>query len=81
MNYLLNLLIINFFKLTAFNYSGGYFNPVLATSLKWGCAGNSALEHIIVYWLGSCAGAVISVPLFKMDKFRSMFLADKVKSE
>uniref|UniRef100_A0A1Q3FJU2 Aquaporin n=1 Tax=Culex tarsalis TaxID=7177 RepID=A0A1Q3FJU2_CULTA len=65
----------------AFNYSGGYFNPVLATSLKWGCAGNSALEHIIVYWIGSCVGAVLSVPLFKTEKFRSMFLADKVKSE
>ncbi|EAT33473.1 AAEL014108-PA [Aedes aegypti] len=65
----------------AFNYSGGYFNPVLATALKWGCAGNSALEHIIVYWIGSCAGAVLSVPLFKTASFRNMFLADKAKAE
>lgn len=65
----------------AFNYSGGYFNPVLATALKWGCAGNSALEHIIVYWIGSCVGAVLSVPLFKTATFRNLFLAEKVKGE
>ncbi|XP_058463981.1 aquaporin-11 [Malaya genurostris] len=65
----------------AFNYSGGYFNPVLATALKWGCAGNSALEHIVVYWIGSCVGAVLSVPLFKTSTFRNLFLADKIKSE
>uniref|UniRef100_A0A182J8E1 Aquaporin n=1 Tax=Anopheles atroparvus TaxID=41427 RepID=A0A182J8E1_ANOAO len=65
----------------AFNLSGGYFNPVLATALKWGCAGNSALEHIIVYWIGSCVGAVLSVPLFKTVTFRNMFLVAKAKEE
>ncbi|XP_035788197.1 aquaporin-11 [Anopheles aquasalis] len=65
----------------AFNLSGGYFNPVLATALKWGCAGNSALEHIIVYWIGSCVGAILSVPLFKTATFRDLFLAAKSKSD
>uniref|UniRef100_U5EGT0 Aquaporin n=1 Tax=Corethrella appendiculata TaxID=1370023 RepID=U5EGT0_9DIPT len=66
----------------AFNYSGGYFNPVLATSLKWGCEGNSALEHIIVYWIGSCSGALLSVPLFKTQSFRKYFIdGSKQKDE
>lgn len=51
----------------AFNYSGGYFNPVLATALKWGCSGYSNIDHIVVYWLGACVGAVFSIPLYKYD--------------
>ncbi|KAJ2945437.1 hypothetical protein O0L34_g249 [Tuta absoluta] len=50
----------------AFDYSGGYFNPVLATSLKAGCEGHSMLEHAVVYWIGACAGSVLSVYLYKL---------------
>nr|XP_032519106.1 aquaporin-11 isoform X2 [Danaus plexippus plexippus] len=50
----------------AFDYSGGYFNPVLATSLKAGCEGHTLAEHAMVYWLGACAGSVISVYLYKL---------------
>lgn len=54
---------------TAFDYSGGYYNPVLATSLKYGCKGNTDWEHFVVYWLGSSVGAVASIyaypPLFE----------------
>ncbi len=32
----------------AFDYSGGYYNPVLATSLKFGCRGHTNVEHVIV---------------------------------
>lgn len=53
------------FFITAFNFSGGYFNPALATSLKLGCDGNSFTEHIVVYWLGATAGAVMSVFIYK----------------
>ncbi|MCL4149741.1 UNVERIFIED_CONTAM: hypothetical protein GTU68_060089 [Idotea baltica] len=48
----------------AFNYSGGYFNPVLATGLKWGCKGHSNAEHIIVYWAGSILGSMMSIKLW-----------------
>lgn len=51
----------------AFNYSGGYFNPVLATALKWGCSGYSNIDHIIVYWIGACVGGMASVPLYRSD--------------
>ncbi|XP_050347597.1 aquaporin-11 isoform X3 [Nymphalis io] len=50
----------------AFDYSGGYFNPVLATSLKAGCEGHTLMEHALVYWLGACAGSVLSVYLYKL---------------
>lgn len=54
------------FSLPAFDYSGGYFNPVLATSLKAGCEGHTMVEHAVVYWIGACAGSVLSVYLYKM---------------
>jgi len=65
----------------AFNYSGGYFNPVLSTSLKWGCSGNTDIEHIIVYWIGSCSGALLSVPAFKHPIVRNLLLGEKIKEE
>lgn len=48
----------------AFDYSGGYFNPALATSLKYGCLGTSFMEHVIVYWVGACAGSVASLRVY-----------------
>ncbi|XP_063625743.1 aquaporin-11 isoform X2 [Cydia splendana] len=50
----------------AFEYSGGYFNPVLATSLKAGCDGHTLLEHAVVYWIGACAGSILSVYVYKL---------------
>lgn len=61
----------------AFNYSGGYFNPVLATALQWGCVGRTNIEHIAVYWIGACAGAVLSVPVFKMKQVRAILLGEE----
>ena len=45
----------------AFDTSGGYLNPVLATSLKFGCRGHTPVEHFIVYWLGASLGSLASV--------------------
>ncbi|CAK1550393.1 unnamed protein product [Leptosia nina] len=50
----------------AFDYSGGYFNPVLATSLKAGCHGHTLSEFATVYWAGACAGSILSVYLYKL---------------
>ncbi|XP_037875962.1 aquaporin-12 isoform X1 [Bombyx mori] len=50
----------------AFDYSGGYFNPVLATSLKAGCEGHTLMEHAVVYWIGACAGSILSVYMYKL---------------
>ncbi|XP_026473151.1 aquaporin-11 [Ctenocephalides felis] len=64
----------------AFNYSGGYFNPVLATSLKFGCMGHSAWEHVIVYWFGACAGALAAVALWRIPQIRNRLIGSKLKS-
>ncbi|XP_017959993.1 aquaporin-11 [Drosophila navojoa] len=65
----------------AFNFSGGYFNPVLATALKWGCRGHSNLEHIIVYWIGACIGALLSVPIFKLRVVRRLLLGEEKEKQ
>ncbi|XP_001360767.2 aquaporin-11 isoform X1 [Drosophila miranda] len=72
----------NYALLAAFNFSGGYFNPVLATALKWGCRGHTNFEHIIVYWIGACVGAVLSVPIYKLPIVRRFLLGeDKPKQD
>lgn len=48
----------------AFSYSGGYFNPALAGSLKYGCTGHSVTEHLMVYWLSPTIGSLLSVFAF-----------------
>ncbi|CAH1107266.1 unnamed protein product [Psylliodes chrysocephalus] len=58
----------------AFNFSGGYFNPALATSLKLGCDGNTLLEHVIVYWFGAIFGSILAVFIYKI-KFTQNFIA------
>jgi len=45
----------------AFSTSGGYLNPVLATSLKFGCRGHTPMEHFVVYWIGSTLGSISSI--------------------
>ncbi|KAG8235632.1 hypothetical protein J437_LFUL015665 [Ladona fulva] len=55
----------------AFNYSGGYFNPVLATSLKFGCKGNTFVEHMVVYWIGACLGALLSVVIYRQPMIQN----------
>ncbi|KAF5296630.1 hypothetical protein FQA39_LY12458 [Lamprigera yunnana] len=52
--------------LAAFNFSGGYFNPALATSLKFGCKGNTFEEHIVVYWVGATVGSIASYYFYKL---------------
>ncbi|XP_053961881.1 aquaporin-11 [Anastrepha obliqua] len=65
----------------AFNYSGGYFNPVLATALKWGCRGHTNLEHIIVYWIGACVGALLSVPIYRVPIVRRFLVGEHKEKE
>lgn len=50
---------------------------MLATALKWGCAKHTNLEHIIVYWLGACTGAVASVILYKFEAVKRFLIGDE----
>lgn len=62
----------------AFDYSGGYYNPVLATGLKFGCKGHTNVEHVIVYWIGASLGAIASIYVYPLI-FRAT--VDKQKAE
>jgi len=42
----------------ALNTTGGYFNPIMASALTFGCEGNSLFEHLAVYWIGSLVGGI-----------------------
>ncbi|XP_054267794.1 aquaporin-11-like [Macrosteles quadrilineatus] len=65
----------------AFNYSGGYFNPVLASALKFGCKGHTHSEHVFVYWIGACTGAILSVFLYHNSRIQSIINKFKVKTD
>ncbi|KAK3884158.1 hypothetical protein Pcinc_011559 [Petrolisthes cinctipes] len=64
----------------AFDYSGGYFNPVLATGLKWSCRGHTNTEHILVYWAGSILGSLLSLRIWSIPTVRSKMI-DTFKSK
>jgi len=57
--------------LAAFNVSGGFYNPMLATAVLSRCQGYSWSQHIFVYWISCIAGAVLA------DKMRSIQLSGK----
>ncbi|XP_057321928.1 aquaporin-11 [Microplitis mediator] len=65
----------------AFNYSGGYFNPALATSLKYGCLGSTFMEHVIVYWIGACAGSIASLRVYQLPIIQNYLQRLKNKSD
>ena len=52
----------------AFDTSGGYLNPVLATALKFGCRGHTPVEHFLVYWVGASLGSLASVYIWPYVK-------------
>jgi len=57
--------------LAAFDLTGGYYNPALATGIKLGCGTNDTtqyLTHLAVYWVGPCLGTVLAAPIFTMAR-------------
>ena len=40
-------------------YTGMYFNPILATTVTYGCEGLNTMEHIFVYWIGPIIGQLL----------------------
>ena len=53
--------------LAAFYHTGGFFQPLLAYTRTFGCVGMlrdvQLMDHIVVYWVGSTAGAVAAMYL------------------
>eukprot|EP00092_Neocalanus_flemingeri_P000312 GFUD01000334.1.p1 GENE.GFUD01000334.1~~GFUD01000334.1.p1 ORF type:complete len:305 (-),score=94.85 GFUD01000334.1:104-1018(-) len=54
--------------IAAFDLTGGYFNPALALGIKLGCGRGGHLQHMAVYWLGPCVGAIMAAPLYNGAK-------------
>ena len=50
--------------LSAFNFTGGFYHPVMATVRTYGCRGFfrnlTSLDHFTVYWMGSTLGALMA---------------------
>ncbi|KAI2798176.1 hypothetical protein RDWZM_001920 [Blomia tropicalis] len=55
-----NSLVTVLLVLFALNTTGGYFNPIMASALTFGCEGNTMTEHLMVYWIGSLIGGLIA---------------------
>ncbi|OXA60708.1 aquaporin-11 [Folsomia candida] len=60
----------------AFDMSGGYFNPVLATSLQFNCGEITRTEHFEVYWLGAIIGSILSVLIWHSTTLSRKLLGD-----
>lgn len=73
--------IINLNLFTAFDMSGGYFNPVLATALQYNCGEVSKTDHFLVYWAGSIGGSVLSVLIWHSSALSRSLLGDRPKYE
>ena len=48
----------------ALAFSGGMFNPMLASVLVGGCKGHDMMEHVAIYWLGSTMGAILAEKIY-----------------
>lgn len=73
-------LLSTFLVISGLHLTGGYFNPVLASSLKFQCRGNGTMEFIIVYWVGSIAGSVIALAFHRMLGIKKILEVTNMKS-
>merc|ERR1740137_54119 len=65
--------------IAAFDLTGGYFNPNLALGIKLGCGQGGHLQHLAVYWLGPCLGAVLAAPVY--SRVKAVFVAEKARDK
>ena len=68
----------------AFNYTGGFFQPLLASIRTFGCVGYfrpeiSIYDHVLVYWIGPTFGAILVTILYPTIKERFFLLSCKKK--
>ena len=55
------------------------FNPMLATVLLSGCKGHNFLDHILIYWIGSISGALLSYKIYPVLKSK-IYAGDLTKN-
>ncbi|KAK9883120.1 hypothetical protein WA026_001319 [Henosepilachna vigintioctopunctata] len=78
---IINALCSTIIVVAAFDTTGGYFNPALATSLKLGCEGNTFMEHFVTYWAGAIIGSVAAYYIFQSQKVQEYMEKVKPKTE
>ena len=65
--------------IAAFDLTGGYFNPHLALGIKLGCGKGGHLQHLAVYWVGPCVGALIAAPVY--DRVKAVVVTQKARDK
>ena len=63
---IINAIFVCFAIHSALMYSGGVYNPMLATVLLGGCKGHDWTDHFLIYWIGSTAGALFGAFLYPL---------------
>ncbi|CAG0881355.1 unnamed protein product [Cyprideis torosa] len=64
--------------LLGIEYTGGYYNPILASAKTFGCRGTTYGEHLFVYWVSSAVGYFVAESLYEICRPR---LPKKLRSE
>ena len=64
----LDALVAVVLVMAGFDLTGGYYSPSLALGLKYGCGEGGALQHILLYTLSPCVGALIAEPVYSAVK-------------
>merc|ERR1740137_464407 len=65
--------------IAAFDLTGGYFNPNLALGIKLGCGQGGHLQHLAVYWVGPCVGALLASPLY--NGVKAVIITEKARDK
>jgi len=65
--------------IAAFDLTGGYFNPNLALGIKLGCGKGGHLQHLAVYWVGPCVGALIAAPVY--DRVKAVVVTETARDK
>jgi len=63
--------------IAAFDLTGGYFNPNLALGIKLGCGKGGFFQHLAVYWIGPCVGALLAAPVY--ESVKNLFVSRQSK--
>ena len=64
----LDALVAVVLVMAGFDLTGGYYSPSLALGLKYGCGEGGALQHILLYTLSPCVGALLAEPVYSAVK-------------
>jgi len=65
--------------MAGFDLTGGYYSPALALGTKVGCGSGGLAQHLLIYTLGPCVGALLAEPCYQTCK--NMIVKSEKKKE